>query len=99
MGSRLRMFRGLLPSLLGLEDNLLDGEQTMSTQTLDVKAKQTEEIVSCDPATEEVAGCVPPASAEEVAESVNRARKAQQAWARRSYSERGKVVMRARQIV
>jgi succinate-semialdehyde dehydrogenase/glutarate-semialdehyde dehydrogenase len=71
----------------------------MSAQILDIKAEQAEEIVSFDPATGEEVGRVPLDSAEEVAEAVKGARLAQSAWAEQSYTERGKIVMRARRIV
>ena len=71
----------------------------MSAQTLEIKAKQTKEIVSYDPATGEEVGRVPLATAEDVKEAVRRARLAQSAWARVGYRERGAIVMRARQVV
>jgi acyl-CoA reductase-like NAD-dependent aldehyde dehydrogenase len=71
----------------------------MSAQTLDIKAKRTEEIVSYDPATGEEIGRVPLASPEEVAAAVSRARESQSVWAETGFSERQSVVMRARKIV
>ncbi|HKC64300.1 MAG TPA: aldehyde dehydrogenase family protein [Pyrinomonadaceae bacterium] len=71
----------------------------MSTQTLDIKTEQVKEIISYDPATGEEVGRAPIASAEEVAEAVKLARRAQAAWGMQSYGERAKLVMRARRIV
>ena len=71
----------------------------MSAQTLDITAERAKEIVSSDPATGEEVGRVPLASAEEVREAVRRARQAQKPWADAGYGARGKLVMRARQIV
>jgi acyl-CoA reductase-like NAD-dependent aldehyde dehydrogenase len=71
----------------------------MSAQTLDITAEQTKEIISYDPATGEEIGRVPLMSAEEVAAAVKRARRAQSAWADKSFNERAAIVMRARRIV
>lgn len=71
----------------------------MSAQTLDITAKQAQEIISYDPATGAEVGRVPVTAAEEVAEAVRRAREAQSAWAEESYSARAAIVMRARRIV
>ncbi len=71
----------------------------MSAQTLDIKVGRAEEIVSFDPATGEEVGRVPVTSAAEVSEAVKRAREAQKAWGALSYTERARVVMRARRIV
>ena len=71
----------------------------MSAQTLDIKAGRAEEVVSYDPATGEEVGRAPVASAAEVRGAVERAREAQKAWAKLSYAERGRVVMRARRVV
>jgi succinate-semialdehyde dehydrogenase/glutarate-semialdehyde dehydrogenase len=71
----------------------------MSVQTIAIPAAEMREIVSRDPATGEELGRTPIASAAEVGEAVKRARAAQSEWAGRSFNERGKVVMRARQIV
>ena len=56
-------------------------------------------MLSRDPSTGEELGRFPIKTAEEVARSVDRARAAQAAWAKLSFHERGRVVMRARQIV
>jgi acyl-CoA reductase-like NAD-dependent aldehyde dehydrogenase len=71
----------------------------MSTQTLPTPLTQTSEIISFDPATGEEIGRVPLMSAQQVADAVQRARLAQPAWAALSFRERGRFIMRARQIV
>ncbi|MCA1631895.1 MAG: aldehyde dehydrogenase family protein, partial [Acidobacteria bacterium] len=87
----------------------------MATQTIDPQAPahdaQAEtndaqtptnargEIVSYDPATNEEIGRVPVGTSEEVRRAVARAREAQAGWAARSYAERGRVILRAREIV
>ena len=57
------------------------------------------EIVSRDPATGEEIGRVPLTLPEEVARAVGRARAAQQAWAAKSFGERGRIMMQARRII
>ena len=69
----------------------------MSIQTL--PATQTREIISRDPSTGEEIGRVPLMNAGEVAAAVSRARAAQHAWADLSYRERGRYILRAREIV
>ncbi|HKU75537.1 MAG TPA: aldehyde dehydrogenase family protein [Pyrinomonadaceae bacterium] len=69
----------------------------MSTQTL--SATQTREIVSIDPSTGEENGRVPLMDAADVATAVSRARTAQPAWAKLSYGERARFILRAREIV
>src|SRR6185295_14100040 len=69
----------------------------MSTQTL--SAPKTREIVSVDPSTGEEIGRAPLLDASEVAAAVKRGRAAQPAWARLSYPERGRFILRAREIV
>lgn len=71
----------------------------MSTQTLERETKKSAEIVSRDPATGEEIGRVSIASAEDVARAVENARAAQRDWAKLSYTERGRIVMSARQVV
>src|SRR3989440_4975379 len=70
----------------------------MSVQTLDIKAEQVKEIISYDPATGEEIGRAPLTSAEEVVAAVKRARGVQNAWAKQSFRERARIVMRARRI-
>jgi len=67
----------------------------MSTQTL----PQTREIVSVDPSTGEEIGRVPLLDAAGVAAAVARARAAQPAWAKLSYHDRARFILRAREIV
>src|SRR5215208_5303891 len=69
----------------------------MSTQTL--SAPQTREIISHDPSTGEEIGRVPLLDATEVSAAVSRARTAHPAWARLSYRERARFILRAREIV
>src|ERR1044072_5157394 len=69
----------------------------MSTQTL--SAPTTREIISVDPSTGEEIGRAPLLDASEVAAAVKRGRAAQPAWARLSYRERGRFILRAREIV
>src|ERR1044072_2322312 len=57
------------------------------------------EIICHDPTTGEEIGRAPLFMPEEVAHAVARARDAQTAWASLSYSERGRIIHNARQIV
>ena len=69
----------------------------MSTQTL--PAPQVRELVSVDPSTGAEIGRVPLMEAADVAAAVSRARAAQPAWAKLSYRERARLILRAREIV
>jgi len=69
----------------------------MSTQTL--PATHVREILSIDPSTGEENGRVPLMNAGDVEAAVSKARAAQPAWARLSYHERGRYILRAREIV
>jgi len=69
----------------------------MSTQTL--SAQKTREIISIDPSTGEEIGRAPLMDASEIAAAVKRGRAAQPAWARLSYRERGRFILRARELV
>jgi succinate-semialdehyde dehydrogenase/glutarate-semialdehyde dehydrogenase len=69
----------------------------MSMQTL--LPSQTREIVSHDPSTGEEIGRTPLLDVDEVAAAVNRAHAAQPAWAKLSYRERARFILRAREIV
>ncbi len=71
--------------------------QQMSIQT--IKSEQTREIISYDPATGEEIGRAPLATAEAVSAAVKRARAAQPAWAARRFKERGRVILKAREIM
>jgi acyl-CoA reductase-like NAD-dependent aldehyde dehydrogenase len=66
--------------------------------TIDDARDKREEIVSYDPATNEEIGRVPVRTAEEVRAAIERARTAQVDWAKKSFRERGRVVLRAREI-
>lgn len=59
----------------------------------------TREIISYDPVTGEELGRAPASSAAEVERAVDRARAAQPDWAARSFAERGRALLRAREIV
>ena len=69
----------------------------MSTQTL--SPPQTREIVVHDPSTGEEIGRAPLLDAADVAAAVNRARSAQPEWAKLSYKQRARYILRAREIV
>jgi acyl-CoA reductase-like NAD-dependent aldehyde dehydrogenase len=69
----------------------------MLADTKDLKTAQ--EIVSYDPATNEILGSVQVRSIEEIREYIKDARRIQPAWAASSFKDRGQVVMRARQII
>src|SRR5216110_1008768 len=57
------------------------------------------EIICHDPATGEEIGRAPLTMPEEVARAVGRAREAQPVWAAKSYRERGRVIMAARDVI
>lgn len=71
----------------------------MSVQVLDRAVERAREVISYDPATGEEVGRAPIATAEEVAEAVKSAKRAQVSWSARSVLERAAVIMRARRIV
>ena len=71
----------------------------METQTLNIEASEAREIVSRNPATGEEIGRVPVTAAAEIAPIVQKARAAQTQWEALSFRERGRVILRARQIV
>jgi acyl-CoA reductase-like NAD-dependent aldehyde dehydrogenase len=71
----------------------------MSTQTLSTPIAAVSEIISYDPATGKEIGRAPLQSAPQVAVAIERARAAQPSWAKLSFRERGRILMRARQIV
>src|SRR5260370_954735 len=60
---------------------------------------ETEELVGHDPATGAEIGAARLTFPKDVARAVGRAREAQREWARRSFRERGRVVMKARKII
>ncbi len=57
------------------------------------------EIVSYNPATGEEVGRVPVTSADDVAAAVARAREASRTWRKTSFTERKRLVMRAREVI
>ena len=69
----------------------------MSTQTL--SETQTREILVHDPSTGEEIGRAPIMDATDVAAAVDRARSAQPAWAKLTYRERARYILRAREVV
>jgi acyl-CoA reductase-like NAD-dependent aldehyde dehydrogenase len=70
-----------------------------ATRDAQAPSDARDEIVSYDPATDEEIGRVPVRTSEEVRRAVETARAAQMEWAARSYRERGRVILRAREIV
>src|SRR6266436_6644792 len=60
---------------------------------------ETAQLIAHDPATGEEIGSAPLTMPEDVARAVGRARVAQSAWARASFRERARVIMKARRIV
>ena len=68
----------------------------MSTQTISAPPR---EIVKVDPSTGDEIGRVPLMDASDVATAVRRARAAQPAWSKLSYSERARFILRAREVV
>ncbi|HSB28749.1 MAG TPA: aldehyde dehydrogenase family protein, partial [Pyrinomonadaceae bacterium] len=64
-----------------------------------VHASDLPEIISRNPATGEELGRAPLASASEVFQAVKFARTAQPSWAKLSYSQRARVILKAREFV
>ena len=62
-------------------------------------ARETDEIISYNPATGEELGRVGITSAENVREAVEKSRRAFRVWRKTSFAERRRVVMRAREII
>jgi acyl-CoA reductase-like NAD-dependent aldehyde dehydrogenase len=77
----------------------VDNEPDMSTLALPVQTTQSSEIVSRDPATGQEIGRTPLLSPEDVRQAVARARAAQPAWAKLSFRDRGRVILKARQLM
>jgi len=77
----------------------MDNQHLMSTQILPIQTTQPREIVSSDPATGEEIGRATLSSAEDVRRAVARARAAQPDWARLSFRERGRVILKARKLM
>ncbi|HEY6188293.1 MAG TPA: aldehyde dehydrogenase family protein [Pyrinomonadaceae bacterium] len=71
----------------------------MSINALEIETANPSEIISRDPATGEELGRVRVGTAEDVAQAVAEARHAQRDWARLSFKERGRIIMRARKFV
>lgn len=69
----------------------------MAQQTL--SPSQTREVVSHNPSTGEEIGRVPLMDANQVIEAVSRGRAAQASWAKLSFRERARFILRAREIV
>jgi acyl-CoA reductase-like NAD-dependent aldehyde dehydrogenase len=71
----------------------------MSVQTLPTETDRPTEIISYDPATGMEVGRAPLSSTEDVERAVARARAAQPAWANLTFRERGRIILKARQIM
>src|SRR5437870_8694634 len=71
----------------------------MSTLPRPIPLTDASEIVSYDPATGEEIGRASLTSPEGVARAVKLARMAQSAWAGHSFRERGRIILKARQLV
>jgi len=71
----------------------------MSTQIRPTLLTEAAEIASYDPATGEEIGRASLTSPEGVARAVKRARTAQSAWAGLAFRERGRIILKARQLV
>lgn len=71
----------------------------MVAQPLSAHENKAREIISYDPGTGEEIGRAPLASREEVKQAVDRARSAQPAWAARTFKERGRVILKARELM
>jgi succinate-semialdehyde dehydrogenase/glutarate-semialdehyde dehydrogenase len=69
----------------------------MSTQAL--TSEKISEIVSHDPATGKVVGRAPLCSPLEVTNAVNRAHVAQSAWAKTSFKDRSRIVLKMRELL
>jgi succinate-semialdehyde dehydrogenase/glutarate-semialdehyde dehydrogenase len=68
-------------------------------QNLKAQAPPRTEIISRNPSTGEELGRVPLTTPEEVFAAISRARAAQAAWASLSFKERGRVILKARELV
>ena len=84
---------------LAQHGTLMDNQDAMSTQTLPIHSTAVREIVSYDPGTGGEIGRAPLASAADVRQAVARARDAQPAWAKLSFRERGRVILKARELM
>jgi acyl-CoA reductase-like NAD-dependent aldehyde dehydrogenase len=70
----------------------------MSAQTL-TQAKAATEVISYDPATGEELGRAQLCNDEDVRKAVQSARAAQPAWAKLSFRERGRIILKARELM
>ncbi len=77
----------------------MDNQRLMSVQTLPIQTSQPSDIVSRDPATGQEIGRAPLSSAAEVKQAVARARAAQPSWASLSFRDRGRVILKARELM
>jgi succinate-semialdehyde dehydrogenase/glutarate-semialdehyde dehydrogenase len=71
----------------------------MSVQTLRSESAKADEIISYDPATGEEVGRALLSAPEDVRQAVQRARHAQPAWAKLSFKERGRIILKARDLM
>jgi len=71
----------------------------MSVHPLPIQTEKQREIVSYDPGTGAEIGRAPLGTPEEVKAAVERARNAQPSWAKLSFGERRRVILRARQLL
>ncbi|HYJ87245.1 MAG TPA: succinic semialdehyde dehydrogenase [Pyrinomonadaceae bacterium] len=71
----------------------------MSVQALPIHTQNATEVISYDPATGAEIGRAPLSSTEEVERAVARARAAQPAWAMLRFSERGRIILKARHFM
>src|ERR1700752_3376014 len=71
----------------------------MSTQTLPAPSTSLTEVISYYPATGAEIGRAPLASASEVQQAVERARRAQPAWGALSYRQRARVILKGRELM
>ena len=71
----------------------------MSVQVLPIHTQDATEVISYDPATGAEIGRAPLSSTEAVERAVAKARAAQPAWAKLTFSERGRIILKARQFM
>jgi len=71
----------------------------MSVKPVPLSVETTKEIISCNPATGQELGRVPINSSDDIANALNLARSAQKQWATLSFKDRGRIVMKARQLI
>jgi len=71
----------------------------MSVKPIPLSVENTKEIISCNPATGQELGRVPNSSVDDITNALARSRSAQKQWATLSFKERGRIVMKARQLI